>query len=115
MKSLLMLLIAFSTTQFTFGQKAKAFEAKANVQSVIVTGGSNTSLSPKQQMKAEITNIRNHSSVVLGNYSSDCPKCKEQPAISRTGGKQAVKIYTCEMHPDVACNRNGDCPICHRG
>jgi hypothetical protein len=115
MKYLSVLLIAFFAAQLTFAQKSKAFETKPNNSTLIKIGTPNVSLSAKEQMKAEVTKAHSYpGTAVIGYYSPKCPKCEEGVAINRTWSKQAVKIYTCEMHMQTACNKDGNCPFCYK-
>jgi putative DNA topoisomerase len=115
MKLILVLFIAIFSIQITFAQKAKAFEKKLAIQTFIITGNTNVSLSPKERMKTEVTKSHNYSTnTIINNYSPVCPQCKQQLVVNRAGSKQANNVYTCNMHLQVACNKNGECPICHK-
>lgn len=111
MKSILVLSIALFSIQISFAQKAKAFEKKSTVQTVLFSGGS-VSLSAKEQMKAEVTKSHSYSTNTIANsYLSKCPQCKQEVVVNRTSSKQASKAYTCGMHPASAC-KEGICPVC---
>jgi predicted RNA-binding Zn-ribbon protein involved in translation (DUF1610 family) len=113
MKTLFLMLVASLFITASFAQKAKAFNLKPNAPTVIAVGGSSSSLSLKEQMKAEVTKLNSYSTnVSFVKVLPSCPKCREQLVVNRTGSKQLNKVYTCEMHPQMACNKDRRCPVC---
>src|SRR5215204_6531465 len=113
MKSLFLLLVASLVVTASFAQKAKAFETRPDASELIVLGNSNSSLSLKEQMKREVTKTNTYlSKISFVKLSPSCPMCREQLVVNRIGNKQGTKVYSCETHPEVACNKDGKCPIC---
>src|SRR5215203_3233471 len=113
MKSLFLVLVASLFVIASFAQKAKAFETRLHASQLILLGNSNSSLSLKEQMKREVTKTNSNSSKIsFVKLSPSCPMCREQLVVNRTGNKQGTKVYSCEMHSQMACNKDGKCPIC---
>jgi transcription initiation factor IIE alpha subunit len=78
--------------------------------------GMDLNLSPKEQMKKEVT--KNYTCPVHTEVTSHdpgkCPKCGKKLNLSPKEQMKAevVKLYTCPMHPEVALDKEGKCPKC---
>ena len=108
-----MLIIASFITFTSFAQKAKANQYNF-AATTIKTGIADISL--KDQMKNNVTKAySNFVQSIATTKARKCPQCGEQIAVNRIGSKQASKVYTCTMHPNMACGKEGPCPICSKG
>lgn len=79
--------------------------------------GMKLELSPKEQMKREVTKSYTcpiHADVLL-KEPGKCPQCGQELVLSpkEKMKMQVVGKYTCPMHSDVVSKKPGKCPKCN--
>lgn len=79
--------------------------------------GMKLELTPKEQMKREVTKSYTcpvHADVLV-SHPGKCQQCGKYLILSpkEKMKMQAVKMYTCPMHPDVTSKEQGKCSKCN--